>query len=314
MWRAQSVKTIEQAIDFYLDDCVALGMSPNTIITKRQSLIRFYEWCSSHKIFDPNEISLDVMEGYRVYLHEYRKILDGKPLARNSKHKFLTDLKLFMRRLHRRKVVSHAEFEEFELPKFQKKIPRNVPSHDEVELILRQPLLRCNDLGVLDRTIMELFYSSAIRRSELIRLRLGHLDMNKRILIILEGKGMKDRRLPILERAHSWLEVYLKDIRPRCLGFDSEDFVFISPNGTPCTANQVGQRVGKYIRRSGVNIDGACHVFRHAVATSMLDNGADIRHVQVMLGHADISTTQIYTHVGIKKLEEVHARTHPATQ
>lgn len=313
MWRASNVKTIQQGVQFYLDDCKAMDFKKATIITKRQSLKRFSEWCSSHQIIDLNEVSLDVMEGFRVYLHEYRKILDGKPLAQNSKHKCLTDLKLFMRRLHRRKVVSHADFEEFELPRFQKKLPRNVPSHEEVELILRQPLLRENDLGILDRTIMELFYSSAIRRAELTRLRLGHLDMNKRIVHISEGKGMKDRRLPILERAHKWIKLYLEDIRPKCLSFDSEDYVFIALNGSPCTSDQVGQRVGKYIRRSGVDVDGACHVFRHAVATSMLDNGADLRHVQKLLGHADISTTQIYTQVGIKKLEEVHGRTHPAS-
>ncbi|MFL0800717.1 MAG: tyrosine-type recombinase/integrase [Agarilytica sp.] len=218
-----------------------------------------------------------------------------------------------MRRLHRRKIVANADFEEFEMPRTQKKLPRNVPSYEEVELILRQPLLRGNELGILDRAIMELFYASAIRRSELIRLRLSHLDLKKRIVMVVEGKGMKDRRLPILERTCKWLRHYLNDVRPQCLSFESEDFVFISPSGSPCTADQVGQRVGKYIRRSGINVEGACHVFRHAVATSMLDNGADIRHVQVMLGHSDISTTQIYTHVGIKKLEEVHSRTHPAS-
>ncbi len=312
MWRALQVETIEQAVEFYLVDCIARDMRPNTLITKRQSLTRFQVWCSSHDIVDPTEISLDVMEGYRMYLHHFKKVLDGKPLAQNSKHKFLTDLKLFMRRLHRRRIIANAEFEEFELPKCQKKIPRNVPSHEEVELILRQPLLRGNDLGILDRAMMELLYATAIRRSELVRLRLGHLDMNKRILTVIEGKDMKDRLLPIHERACKWLTHYLEDVRPKFMSLASEDFMFVSRNGMPSTADQIGRRVGKYIRRSGVKIEGACHVFRHAVATSMLDNGADIRHVQVMLGHSDISTTQIYTHVGIKKLTDVYRNTLPA--
>lgn len=269
-----------------------------------RSLTRFSEWCSSHQLTHPNMINLEVVEGFRLYLHEYRKIRDGKSLSINSKHKFLTDLKLFMRRLHRRKIVTNADFEEFEMPRTQKKLPRNVPSYEEVELIFRQSLLRGNELGILDRAIMELFYASGIRRSELIRLRLGHLDLKKRIVIVIEGKGMKDRRLPILERTCKWLRHYLNDVRPQCLSFESEDFVFISPSGAPYTADQVGQRVGKYIRRSGINVEGACHVFRHAVATSMLDNGADIRHVQVMLGHSDISTTQILRTWVLKSLRK----------
>lgn len=306
------VNTLGEAIEFYLLDCKSRDMSPATLVTKRRSLNRFNNWCQSHGLLDPDEVSLDVMEAYRMYLHEYRKARDGEPLSANSKYKFLVDLKLCLRRLHRRRIIERADFEEFELPKSKKVIVRNVPSHDEVEQILRQPLLRDNELGLMDRTIMELLYACAIRRSEVVRIKLSDIDLNKRILLIINGKGMRDRKLPILERACHWIRLYLNEVRPRFLGLGSGDYLFLSPSGLPCSADQIGQRVGKYIRRSGVPIEGACHVFRHAVATSMLDNGADIRHVQKLLGHADISTTQIYTHVGIKKLEEVYNRTHPA--
>ena len=153
-----------------------------------------------------------------------------------------------------------------------------------------------------------------IRRSELIRLRLEDIDLEKRILMIVEGKGLKDRRLPIAVRACEWVSIYLDVVRPYFKRVESGGAVFLSSKGLPLHADQVGQMVGKYVRRAGIDKPGACHLFRHAAATSMLDAGADIRHVQEMLGHADISTTQIYTHVAIKQLERVYNRTHPAAK
>lgn len=252
------------------------------------------------------------MEGFRHYLHHYKKILDGKPLSINSQHKFLTDLKLFLRRLHRRRIITLADFEEFELPRCKKGLPRVVLPPEEVERIFTMPMLRGDRTGVRDRAIMELYYASAIRRSELVRLKLSHIDLDKRILMIIEGKGLRDRRLPLAQRACQWVDRYLTEVRPYFIGIESADSVFISSKGLPLHADQVGQMVGKYVRRAGIDKPGACHLFRHAAATSMLDAGADIRHVQEMLGHADISTTQIYTHVAIRQLENVYSRTHPA--
>ena len=171
--RAPTIETFPEAVSFYLDDCVSRDMSPHTIATKRRSLERFMSWCSLQGIGRPQDVDLDVMEDFRFYLQSYRKLRDGEPLSINSKHKFLTDMKLFLRRLYRRKVITNAEFEEFELPKCKKRLPRKLPSHAEVELILQRPLLLDNDLGQMDRAIMELLYACAIRRSELTRLRVN---------------------------------------------------------------------------------------------------------------------------------------------
>lgn len=159
---------------------------------------------------------------------------------------------------------------------------------------------------------MEVYYATAIRRSELVRMKMVHIELGKGILTIVEGKGLKDRRLPIAQRACDWVSRYLDEVRPKFVTIDSGDAMFLSRNGFPINPDQVGQMVGKYVRRAGIDKPGACHLFRHAGATSMLDAGADIRYVQEMLGHADISTTQIYTHVAIKQLERVYNRTHPA--
>lgn len=312
MWSTPAIDNLSEAVSFYLDDCLAKGMSPNTIIIKRQSLTRFTQWCKSNGINRPQEVNLEVMEGFRQYLHHYKKILDGEPLSINSQHKFLTDLKLFLRRLHRRKIISNADFEEFEMPRCKKTLPRSLLSHEEVERVFVMPMLRGDQIGIRDRAIMELFYASAIRRSELVRLKLSHIDLDKKILMIIEGKGLKDRHLPIAQRACDWVRRYLEEVRSECLSIDSGDALFLSMQGKPLNPNKVGQAVGKYIRRAGIDKPGACHLFRHAAATLMLNAGADIRYVQVMLGHSDISTTQIYTHVAIKKLEEVYKLTHPA--
>lgn len=312
MWTAPVIESLSDAVDFYLDDCTSRGMSPNTIILKRQSLRRFINWCAINKIVKPQEINLEVMEGFRVYLHHYKKIRDGKPLSINSQHKFLTDLKLFLRRLYKRRVIKNAEFEEFELPRCKKGLPRSILSPEEVESIFLLPVLRGDLDGIRDRAIMELYYASAIRRSELTRLRTDHVDLKKQVLMVVEGKGMKDRIIPIAERACQWVERYLIKVRPQFVNIKSSEALFLSRNGRPLHPDQVGQMVGKYIRRAGIDKPGACHLFRHSAATSMLDAGADIRHVQKILGHADISTTQIYTHVAIKQLEEVYNRTHPS--
>ena len=132
--------------------------------------------------------------------------------------------------------------------------------------------------------------------------------------MIIEGKGLKDRHLPIAQRACDRVRVYLDEVRPKFLTIESEEALFLHHKGYPLKADQVGQMVGKYIRRAGIEKPGACHLFRHAVATSMLNAGADIRYVQELLGHADISTTQVYTHVAINQLEKVYQLTHPAAQ
>ena len=187
-----------------------------------------------------------------------------------------------------------------------------VLSSEEIERIFAVPMQRNDLVGIRDRSILELFYASAIRRSELVRLNIEHIDLHDRILTVLEGKGLRDRRIPVARRACRWVRRYLEEVRPQFLSIDSGDALFISDKGLPLNPDQVGQRVGKYVRRAGIDKPGACHLFRHAAATLMLDAGADIRHVQEMLGHADISTTQIYTHVAIKQLAKVYNRTHPA--
>ena len=160
--------------------------------------------------------------------------------------------------------------------------------------------------------MLEVLYSTGIRRLEVVKLKLTDVDLDGRTVFIFEGKGKKDRMIPIGERAVLWVRKYLAEARPRLAREPDEGFVFLTNVGEFLAANYLTEIVQKYVDKSGIGKPGSCHLFRHTMATLMLEGGADVRYVQAMLGHSQLSTTEIYTHVSIRKLKEVHDRTHPA--
>jgi integrase/recombinase XerD len=164
---------------------------------------------------------------------------------------------------------------------------------------------------VRDRAILETVYSTGVRRSELAGLRRYDLDHERGTVLVRQGKGRKDRVIPIGERALHWVDRYLLEARPRFVSEPDEGFLFLTSHGDPFTPEGMTDVVRKYVRASGVKKPGACHLFRHTMATVMLENGADIRFIQQMLGHAKLTTTEIYTQVSVRKLKEVHRMTHP---
>jgi len=307
-----SVRLLNDAISIYMDECRAKGMAQNTLETKARSLSRFADWCKLSGYRKLSEFDIEVFESYREYLHFYRKTIDGQPLALNSIYKFLTDLKLLFKGLYKRGIISVTEIDKFDLPRCQKRIPRDVLSVDEIQRILHQPDIRGGVYMVRDRAILELLYASAVRRSELAKLELSDINITRKTLRIVNSKGYKDRVIPVYAEAIEWVSEYVQGDRMRVCSPGSGDLFFLDKVGKPATRDQIGQTVGRYVRRAGIDKPGACHLFRHRVATLMLENGADIRFIQHFLGHADISTTQIYTHVAIRKLEEVYNKSHPA--
>jgi integrase/recombinase XerD len=158
---------------------------------------------------------------------------------------------------------------------------------------------------------MELLYSTGLRRLEVVRLHGDDLDVRRRILLVREGKGGKDRYVPVGERALHWIARYLNEAREE-LSLPGVLNLFVSDYGDELNDGLLSVWVKRYMDRAGVKKNGSCHLFRHAMATHMLENGADIRFIQAMLGHANLTTTQIYTFVSIDKLQQIHAATHPA--
>ena len=166
-------------------------------------------------------------------------------------------------------------------------------------------------LGVRDRAMLETFYGTGMRRGELAKLEITDLNAEWRTIRIRQGKGHKDRVLPVGERDLLWLERYLEQVRPRLVLDPGERALFLTSYGEAFNPDVISRKVSKFIKTAEIDRTGSCHLLRHTCATHMLEGGADIRFIQQLLGHEKLDTTAIYTEVSIVKLAEVHARTHP---
>jgi integrase/recombinase XerD len=271
----------------------------------------FLTWCKRTRITLPNEVTRTSLETYQRYLFHYRK-KDGQPLAIASQHSRLAPLKVWFKWLTHRNYISEDPSSELELPRVGYKLP-NVLNKDEAELVLKQPNLQ-RPLGIRDRAMLEFFYSTGVRRMELLHLKLYDIDQKHGLVTIREGKGKRDRVVPVGDRALAWLNRYLTELRPLIAVKPDEGVVFLTSTGGPFTPNHLSLLARGYVRAATINKTGACHIFRHTMATLMLEGGADIRYIQAMLGHVRLDTTQIYTHVSIRMLKQIHTATHPAAR
>jgi len=271
----------------------------------------FLKWCRRNRVTAPNQVTRTFLESYQRYLFQYRK-KDGQPLAVASQHSRLAPLKVWFKWLTHRKYIPQDPAAELELPRVGYKLP-NVMNRDEAERVLSQPNIG-EPLGVRDRAMLEMLYSSGLRRMELLHLKLYDVDQKHGLVTIREGKGKRDRVVPIGDRALAWLDLYLNRLRSEIVKKPDDGIVFLTSNGAPFTPNHLSWLARQYVKSAGIGKSGACHIFRHTMATLMLEGGADIRFIQAMLGHVRLDTTQIYTHVSIRKLKQVHTSTHPGAR
>jgi integrase/recombinase XerD len=226
----------------------------------------------------------------------------------------LVCVKGFFRWTTRQHLTLFNPASEIELARKPHRLPRDILTAAEAEAVMSQPDVR-EPLGIRDRAILETFYATGVRRIELVNLALYDLDANRGTVMVREGKGLKDRVVPIGQRALDWIDKYLVEVRPDLAVEPDEKYLFLTTSGGPFHGRWVmGELVRRYIRASGVEKNGGCHMFRHTVATLMLENGADIRFIQELLGHVKLTSTQIYTHVSIAKLQQIYRATHPLEQ
>ncbi|MCP4088215.1 MAG: site-specific tyrosine recombinase XerC [Gammaproteobacteria bacterium] len=294
----------------FLEWSSVMGLSDQTVISRKRALERFINWCDGRELDRPQDITKPILERYRRHLFHYRKT-NGDPLSFATQQQRLIPIKAFFKWLSKENYILYNPASELELPKVHKRLPKAILSADEVERVLSQTLLH-GDLGIRDRAIIETLYSSGIRRMELINLTLYDIDFINGTLMVREGKGKKDRMVPLGQRACRWVERYRDEIRPGLVIEPDNGTLFLHETGESLKKNRLTDLVKKHIAAAGIDKPGACHLFRHSMATLMLDNGADIRHIQAILGHSQLSTTEIYTQVAIRKLNAVHALTHPA--
>jgi integrase/recombinase XerD len=282
-----------------------------TVKNRRQNMIFFIKWCADRGLVTADEITKPIIERYQRFLFYYRK-RNGRPLAARTQHERLVTVQYFFRWLSRKNLILSNPASDIELPKLPLALPRDVLTAREAEKVINQPDVT-DPMGIRDRAILETLYSTGMRRFELTSLTIHSIDLDGLTVMIRRGKGMKDRLVPIGERAVNWVEKYLFEVRPELVTGADEGFLFLTVHGGPFAPDSLSRLVTDYVKQSRVGKKGSCHLFRHTMATTMLENGADIRIVQLILGHSRLETTQIYTHLNINHLKEVHIRTHPAT-
>lgn len=302
--------SLSECVAFYLEDCLANGQSDRTVEGKEHVLGYFATWCQAQNVSDIHEVNLRVLEQYRRHLHKTRK-RNGEPLDMATIRNRLTIIRVWLESMYYHEIIPEHFAQRFKLPKVHKKLPRDHLRLDEIQRIIEQTKLH-GWKGIRDQAIFAMFFATAIRRMELARLKIHHLDAAEGFITVKRGKGNRDRRTPIAKQTCELTVFYLQHIRPKLATIESLDHLFICDDGRPYNESRLNGLVSRYKHRAGINKSGACGLFRHSAATMMHENGADIRHIQAMLGHAHISTTQIYTHVMPKKLQEVYQRTHPA--
>jgi integrase/recombinase XerD len=296
----------------YLDWLRVRNYSETTLEAKGRYLRYFAAWCEDRGITRPTEVTLPLIERYQRWLFHYRT-QGGKPLSIHSQRSYLAALRPFFKWLVQQRYILANPASEIVIPRKITHLPRDILTAEEAEQVLRQADLT-EPLGLRDRVILETLYATGIRRFELMELKLYDLDLERGSAMIRQGKGKKDRVVPLGERCQAWIEKYLREVRPRLVVEPDDSTVFLNNLGEPFSPNGLTQLVRGYVLESGVGKKGACHLFRHTAATLMLEGGADIRYIQELLGHADLETTEIYTHVTIDKLQAVHRLTHPGAQ
>ena len=293
----------------YLENLAVRNYSPRTIESREKLLRLFIAWCDDRSLTRPRQIDRPILERYQRYLFYYRK-KDGEPMSTRSQHTRIIPIRHWFQWLVKQGHLLYSPAADLELPRLEKRLPKAILSAKEAETVLAVPNIG-SATGLRDRAILETFYSTGIRRLELVHLTVHSIDLERGTLMIRQGKGKKDRMIPIGERAMAWVEKYKESARPELVSGKDDGTLFLSNLGGAFVPDRVTQLVKGYVDRSGVGKKGSCHMFRHTMATLMLENGADIRYIQAMLGHAELSTTEIYTQVSIRMLKTIHTATHP---
>jgi len=305
-------KGFHRLVRRYLDWMRVMNFCATTLRARTSQLNAFAAWCGARGLTQPRQTTKTIIELYQRHIAGARSNGARVRLSTCAQLGRLSAVRGFFKWLARKRKIRFSPAADIDLPRMEQRLPKNVLSHGQIERILSLPDVTC-PLGLRDRAMLETFYSTGLRRSELTAVSLDELFPERGLLIVNQGKGKKDRVVPIGTRALLWIDRYLSKARPLLVGRKKREKLFVSVRGEAISPTAVSIMVRDYLNQAGIRTRGACHMFRHSMATAMLENGADIRYIQEMLGHADLKTTQIYTHVNPHKLREVHATTHPTS-
>jgi integrase/recombinase XerD len=293
----QSQAMIDEFCDtLWLED----GLAKNTLEAYRRDLTLFASWLQAEHGKNLYAVQADDLNAYFAARHAGTKA--------TSANRRLAVLKRFYQLALRQDKVSADPCLKMKSAKQPPRFPKTL-SEAQVEALLAAPDVT-TALGLRDRTMLELMYASGLRVTELVLLKSIEVGMNEGVLRVT-GKGSKTRLIPFGEEARSWIERYLKEARSAILDGQIDDALFVTARGGPMTRQMFWTLIKKYTLKAGIHAPLSPHTLRHAFATHLLNHGADLRVVQLLLGHSDISTTQIYTHVARERLKKLHAMHHP---
>ena len=294
----------------YFESLLLRNYSPETVKKHRLQLNDFIRWCEERDLTQPAEITRHLIQNYQR--HMMRQIdKRGHVFSFRNQYSRVCSIRCWFKWLARNEYLPHNPAAELDLPKLGSRLPKHVLNRAEAEAIVGQPDVT-GPLGLRDRAILETFYSTGMRRMELVRLQTHDLDAERGVVTIRQGKNKKDRVIPIGARALQWIEKYLLEVRPEFVTDFGNSSLFLTSKGNEFSGSTMSILVRRYVDSAATGKTGSCHLFRHTMATLMLEGGADVRFIQEMLGHSNLETTQVYTRVSIRKLQQVHTQTHPA--
>lgn len=294
---ADTVSSIDTFCDaLWLED----GLSKNTLDAYRADMTMFAQWASYEYDRTLGEITPVDINTYMSVMHPTSKA--------TSTNRRVTAIKRFYTWAVREKLLDENPSERVKSAKQPPRFPKTL-SELNIEALLNAPDTE-QPLGLRDRAMLELMYASGLRVSELVGVRTIEIGMTEGVVRIT-GKGDKTRIVPFGEEARMWIERYLAEARKRILGERQADALFVTSRGGPMTRQMFWEVVKKCARKAAIDAPLSPHTLRHAFATHLLNHGADLRVVQLLLGHSDITTTQIYTHVAQERLKTIHAQHHP---
>lgn len=292
-----NLELIDNFIDhLWLED----GLSKNTLISYRLDLAAFAEWAEQSE-----KKNLDQME--QADIQQYLAVRFPQSKAR-SISRLIATLRRYYRYAMRENRVRLDPTLQIDSPKLPRSLPKSL-NEDEVESLLKAPDIS-QPLGLRDRAMLELLYACGLRVSELVGLKVTEVSLQEGVIRVT-GKGSKTRLVPMGEEAVEWIARYLKESRPDILQKRLSDSLFVTQRGEAMTRQAFWYLIKRYALIADIHKPMSPHVLRHAFATHLLNHGADLRVVQMLLGHADISTTQIYTHVARERLKQLHSVHHP---
>ena len=278
------------------------NLSDNTVASYKNDISSLLKFLEAYNIGDPSEIKLSHLSGFF-------KELNTAGLNSSSAARYYSSLKGFFKYLFVSNYITENPIEKLASPKLSKNLP-SVLSFPEVDAILSKPDVD-NKLGLRDKAMLETLYACGVRVSELINIKISDLFFDEEMIRVF-GKGSKERLIPIGGSARNWINKYLTGSRPLLeKKAKSGNFLFLNGRGTKISRMGAWKIVDRYVHEAGIEKEVHPHTFRHSFATHLLEGGADLRAVQEMLGHADISTTQIYTHIDREYIKQIHKQFHP---